>query len=113
MVLIVTKQLYDTFFQSRLTEEVRGQLSSRIALHYPLPELTQAESRAILRRAFGPDMTGEVIALIHSVTGGIFRGVDMMTPRPLKQRRRNEKKLAEGSVKMHDLVKRAAGRLMI
>jgi hypothetical protein len=37
MVLTGTKQLYDTFFQSRLTEEVRGQLSSRITLHYLPP----------------------------------------------------------------------------
>jgi len=41
MVLTGTKQLYEIFFQSRLTEEIRGQLSSRIALHYLLPELTQ------------------------------------------------------------------------
>jgi len=58
-------------------------------------------------------MTEEAITLIHNVTGGIFRGVDMMIPRLLEPRRRNEKKLAEGGVKMHDLIKTAAGRLMI
>ena len=113
MVLTGTKQLYDTFFQSRLTEEVRGQLSSRIALHYLLPELEQAETRAILQKALGPDATEEVITMIHSVTGGVFRSVDMMIPRLLELRQRNEKKLAEGSVKMQDLVKTADSRLMI
>jgi hypothetical protein len=51
--------------------------------------------------------------MIHSVTGGVFRSVDMMIPRLLELRQRNEKKLAEGSVRMQDLVKTAASRLMI
>ncbi len=58
MLLTGTKQLYDAFFQSRLTEEGRGHLSSRIALHYLLPELTQAETRAILQRALSPGYDG-------------------------------------------------------
>jgi hypothetical protein len=61
----------------------------------------------------GPEAAEEVITMIHSVTGGIFRSVDMMIPRLLELRQRNEKKLAEGSVKMQDLVKTAASRLMI
>ena len=61
----------------------------------------------------GPDATEEVITMIHSVTGGVFRSVDMMIPRLLELWQRNEKKLAEGSVKMQDLVKTAASRLMI
>lgn len=113
MVLTGTKQLYDIFFQSKLTEDVRGQLSSRIALHYLLPELSQTETREILKYALGNDATEEVIGLIHSLTGGIFRSVDMMIPRLLELRQPNEKKLAEGSVKMQDLVKTAASRLMI
>jgi hypothetical protein len=47
------------------------------------------------------------------VTGGIFRSVDMMIPRLLELKQRNEQKLAEGNVKMQDLVKTAASRLMI
>jgi hypothetical protein len=92
---------------------VCGQLSSRIALHHLLPELTQTETRAILQRALGEDATEDVIALIHSVTGGVFRSVDMMIPRLPELKRRNEKKLADGNVKMQDLVKTAASRLMI
>ena len=63
--------------------------------------------------ALGPDATEEVITMIHSVTGGIFRSVDMMIPWLLELKQRNEKKLAEGSVKMQDLVKTATSRLMI
>ena len=63
--------------------------------------------------ALGPDATEEVITMIHSVTGGIFRSVDMMIPWLLELKQRNEKKLAEGSVKMQYLVKTAASRLMI
>jgi len=113
MVLTGTKHLYDTFFQSKLTEEVRGQLSSRIALHYLLPELSQSETRAILQRALGEDATDDVIALIQSVTGGVFRSVDMVIPRLLELKQRNGQKLADGSLKMQDLVKTAASRLMI
>jgi hypothetical protein len=82
-------------------------------LHYLLPDLTQAETWAILERALGPDAMEEVITMIHSMTGGIFLSVDMMIQWLLELRQRNEKKLAEGSVKMQDLVKTAAGRLMI
>ena len=82
-----------------------------------LPELELAETRAILRKALGPDTTEKVITMIHSVTGGVFRSVDivtggvfrsvdMMMPRLLELRRSNEKKLAEGRVKMQDLVGR-------
>jgi type II secretory pathway predicted ATPase ExeA len=113
IILTGTKHLYDTFFQSRLTEEVRGQLSSRIALHYLLPELTQTETRATLQQALGAGATEEVITLIHGVTGGVFRSVDMMIPRLLELKQRNQQKLADGTIKMQDLVKTAASRLML
>jgi DNA transposition AAA+ family ATPase len=113
MVLTGTKQLYDIFFHSKLTEDVRGQLSSRIALHYLLPELTQTEARAILEHALGDGATEEVIKLIHTVTGGVFRSIDMMIPRIMELKQRNEQKLADGTLKMQDIVKTAASRLMI
>ncbi|MGH9764882.1 MAG: AAA family ATPase, partial [Blastocatellia bacterium] len=34
-VLVGTKALFDRFMSSRMTEDVRAQLSSRVALHYP------------------------------------------------------------------------------
>jgi DNA transposition AAA+ family ATPase len=113
LILTGTKHLYDTFFRSRLTEEVRGQLSSRIALHYLLPELTQTETRTILQQALGEAATEEAVALIHNLTGGVFRSVDMMIPRLLELQQRNEQKIAAGTVKMPDLIRTAASRLML
>ena len=112
-MLTGTKHLYDTFFQSRLTEEVRGQLSSRIALHYLLPELTQAETRAILHRALGEGATEEVVTLIHTLTGGLFRSVDMIVPRIQELQQRNEQRLLQGTLKIQDIIKTAASRLML
>src|SRR4030095_1236459 len=55
--------------------------------------------QAILQRTLGPDVTEEVIALIQSVTGVVLLGLDMLIARLLELRQRNEKKLAEGSIK--------------
>jgi site-specific recombinase XerD len=100
LVLAGTRQLFEKFYQSKLTEEVRGQLTSRIALHYLLPELTQDETKAVLRHAFGSDVTDEMIEHIHQVTGENFRGVDMIIPRILELKECNRQKLDDGTVKM-------------
>src|SRR5262245_31699731 len=98
IVLVGTKTLFENFYQSKLTEDVRGQLTSRIALHYHLPELTKAETEAILRHALGAEVTEEMIEQIHQVTGGNFRSVDMIIPRILELEQRNRQKLADGTV---------------
>jgi hypothetical protein len=80
-----------------------------------LPEQEMAETRAILQKALSPDATEEVITMIHSVTGGVFRSVDMMIPRLLElrllerrhhvpsfaRRLRCRKALAEREVRRH------------
>jgi hypothetical protein len=43
----------------------------------------------------------------------IYSSVDMMIPRILELERRNRQKLAEGAVKMNEIIKVAAARLMI
>jgi DNA transposition AAA+ family ATPase len=113
MVLTGTKQLYDIFFHSKLTEDVRGQLSLRIAMHYLLPELTQTETRSILEQTLGNDATEDVIKLIHTVTGKVFCSIDTMIPRIMKLKQRNEQKPSDGTLKMQDVAKMAASRLMI
>jgi hypothetical protein len=45
----------------------RGQLTSRIALHYLLPELIKVETEAILRHALGAEAPDEMIEQIHQV----------------------------------------------
>ena len=113
VVLIGTKDLYELFTTSRLTEDVRAQLSSRVAMHYPLAELLVAEVKAIIQRALGKDATEEVISMIYNVTGGVHRHVDMIVPRINELRKRNEEKLARGEVTMGDIITTAGRRLMV
>ena len=107
------KTLFENFYQSKLTEGVRGQLTSRIALRYLLPELTKVETEAMLRHALGEEVTNEMVEQIHQVTGGNFRSVDMIIPRILEIERRNRQKFADGAVKMNEVIKVAAAHLMI
>ncbi len=112
VVLAGTKALYDLFARSKLTEEVREQLSSRVALHYLLPELSLSEAKAIISQAMSEEATDEVVAQIYSLTGGIHRHVDMILPRIRHLAGLNEKALADGEVKMSQLVSLAGSRLM-
>lgn len=114
VVLAGTKDLHELFITSRLTEDVRAQLSSRVAMHYPLAELTVEEATKILKRALGADATDENIAAIISVTGGIHRHVDMIIPRiiQLKESSNNQEKLKAGKITMLDIIQSAGRRLM-
>jgi hypothetical protein len=78
-----------------------------------LPELTRVETEAILRHALGAEVTDEMVEQIHQVTGGNFRSVDMIIPRILELEQRNRQQLAHGAVKMNEIIKVAAARLMI
>ena len=113
VVLLGTKDLYELFTTSRLTEDVRAQLSSRVAMHYPLAELSVAEVKAIIQRALGDDATEELISQIFNVTGGVHRHVDMIVPRINELKARNKDKLASGAVTMEDIVTTAGRRLMV
>jgi DNA transposition AAA+ family ATPase len=113
VVLLGTKDLYELFTTSRLTEDVRAQLSSRVAMHFPLAELSVGEVKAIIQRALGADATEELISQIYNVTGGVHRHVDMIVPRINELKKRNETKLATGEVTMEDIVTTAGRRLMV
>lgn len=113
VALIGTKALYDLFMSSRLTQEVRAQLASRVAVHYLLPELTIGEVKTIVKRGLGDGATDEMIAQIHNVTGGIHRHVDMILPRILDLEARNKQKIDDGEVTMEKIISIAGSRLMI
>ena len=113
VVLMGTKALFDLFTKSRLTEEVRDQLSSRVALHYLLSELSLKEAKAIIQQAMGEEATDEAVAQIYSLTGGVHRHVDMIIPRIRHLMELNRKALAEGKVKMSQLIAIAGARLMV
>jgi DNA transposition AAA+ family ATPase len=112
IVLAGTKDLFELFTTSRLTQDVRAQLSSRVAMHYPLAELAAGEVKSIVTRALGDDATDEAVAQIVNVTGGIHRHVDMIIPRILDLKKRNADRLASGEYTMEDLVTTAGRRLM-
>ena len=88
VILAGTRALYEKFSSSRMTEEVREQLSSRIALYYVLQELTLSEAKAIIERTLGEDATSEAVAQIMKITGGVYRHMDMILPRILQLVRR-------------------------
>lgn len=112
VVLAGTKDLFELFTTSRLTEDVRAQLSSRVAMHYPLAELAPSEVKAIVKRALGDDATDEAVSQIVNVTGGVHRHVDMIIPRINELKKRNEERLARGEITMEDIVMTAGRRLM-
>lgn len=112
IVLLGTKDLYDLFTTSSRTEDIRAQISSRVAMHYLLSELTLPEVKAIIKRALGDDATDDAVAQIFNVTGGIHRHVDMIMPRILDLKEINEEKLAAGKVTMRDIITTAGSRLM-
>jgi DNA transposition AAA+ family ATPase len=110
IILVGTLDLYNLFNTSRLTQDVRAQLSSRVAMHYPLAELSLTEVKSICKRALGPDATDENISKVFNVTSGIHRYVDMIVPRIKK---RNADKLKSGEVSMTDIIETAGRRLMV
>ena len=88
-------------------------MTSGIALRHLLPELTKVETEAILRHALCEGVTDEMVEQTHQVTGGNFRSVDMIIPRILELERRDRQKLADGAVKMNEIIKVAAAHLMV
>lgn len=113
IALVGTKALFDAFMRSTLTEDVRAQLTSRIAIHYLLPELSIEEVKAIVQHSFGTETTDEIIAQIYNLTGGIHRNVEMLITRVLDLKEKNLDLLDSGEVKMSEIINIAGSRLMI
>lgn len=112
IVLIGTKDLFDLFMTSSRTEDVRSQISSRVAMHYLLSELSLPEVKAIINRALGEDASDDAVAQIFNVTGGIHRHVDMIVPRIFELKEVNKKKLKDGKLSMSDIIAAAGSRLI-
>lgn len=113
IVLAGTKDLYDLFITSNATEDVRAQLTSRVAYHYHLSGLLKEEAKGIIQRALGEDSTDETIDRIYKVTGGIHRHLNMIIPRILSLQTLHEEKLKSGKIRMEEIIHIAASRLMI
>lgn len=113
IVLIGTHDLAELFNKSSLTEDVRSQLTSRIAMHYPLMELSKEELKTIVMRVLGDRATPDVVASIYNATLGNHRHLDMILPRLSEMIRKNEPALDAKEIQVTDLVDRATSRLMV
>lgn len=111
--LFGTNDLYNLFMTTHYTDEVRIQLSSRIAFHFLLPELTVEEVKGIVQKALGTDATDAIIAQVYNITGGIHRHIDMLLKRTIYLRETNTKKLKTGEVTMKEIITIAGSRLII
>lgn len=112
VVLIGTPALYEKFTTSKETEEVRAQLSSRVAVYHRIGGLRIEEAKAILERGLGQDATDEVVRRIYDLTKGIHRHVDMVIPRILELKELNRKQLEDRRLTMIDVVGLASRKLL-
>ena len=87
-------------------------MSSRVALHYLLAELSVPEAKAIIKRALGDLATEEVVTKIYNVTGGVHRHVDMIMPRILDLTEGNKSNLEAREITIIDIIVIAGSRLI-
>jgi DNA transposition AAA+ family ATPase len=115
ILLTGTEDLYKLFTTSNMTQDVRAQLTSRVAWHVYLSKLSLKEGKAILQRALGKDISDENVAQIMSVTGGSFRSVTFIVPeiKRLREIPDNKAALKSGSLSMSALIDNAGSRLML
>ena len=113
IVLLGTKDLFDLFMQSSLTEDVRVQLSSRIAWHCPFVGLSIEEVKSIVTTMLGKYATDEVVKQIIDITHGNHRHLEMILPRVNAIFQANEHFLETGEVHIEALIQKAGARLMI
>lgn len=112
IVLAGTKSLYELFITSRLTEDVRAQLSSRVAVHYPLTGLLLSEAKALIKRELNQYATDDAVAQIFNITDGLPRYIELLVPTLKELIDRNLQELKSGKIKLTELIAKAASRLM-
>lgn len=113
IVLTGTKSLYDLFTTSRLTEDVRTQLSSRIAMHYSLSGLMLAEAKAFIQWRLGEHATDEAVAQIYNITGGLPRYIETLIKNLLDLIARNLNELRSSEVTLSELIAKAGSKLIL
>lgn len=113
IILLGTKDLYEIFNTSRLTEDVRRQLSSRIAMNYQLQGLSLDEVKTIVMNALGDRATDAAIKEIYKQTRGNHRHLDMVMPRLTQTIEKNSEALEAGDLSIEELVDTATKKLMV
>lgn len=116
IVLLGTKDLFDLFSTSSLTEDVRTQLSSRIAWHCEFLGLHLDEVKSILVEMLGEFATTAVVKQIFTLTGGKLdangqtnvgsnhRQLEMLIPRVLAITEKRKDELHRNEITMENLI---------
>jgi DNA transposition AAA+ family ATPase len=112
IVLAGTKSLYDLFTSSQLTEDVRAQLSSRVAMHYPLSGLLLTEAKAMIQRELGKYAGDDEVAQIYNITGGLPRYIKTLITNLLDLITLNRNEVEAGDVKLSELIAKAGSKLL-
>lgn len=125
IVLLGTKDLFDLFMKSSLTEDVRVQLSSRISWHCEFVGLHLDEVKSIVFKMLGRYATNKVAAQIFSLTGGVLeqsgetkvgsnhRQLDMLLPRVLAIAEKRKNELQKQEVSMEQLIDKSWRKLIV
>ena len=113
IVLLGTKDLFDLFMSSRLTEDVRAQLTSRVAWHCPFVSLEIAEVKAIVTQMLGAKATTDIVEQIFNLTGGNHRHLTTVLPRVAGTLRANEKEIENGTFQIEEVIAQAGRKLLV
>lgn len=125
IVLAGTYKLYELFTTLSDSEDIRSQLSSRVALFVPLMGLSIGEVKSIAERSLGEAATADVVAEIWNAIArnkyadgkptqaASFRNLSFLLPRLKSLLARNADELAAGTATPAEMVRAAAGKLML
>jgi DNA transposition AAA+ family ATPase len=113
IVLAGTPSLYNLFMTSRLTEDVREQITSRVRMHYILSEVLFEEAAPLIRRILQEDATAENVKEVYELMRGSFRNLEHYRPHFSELKRINRERLKSGEVKTREIIRLAASRLML
>lgn len=125
VVLAGTHQLFELFSTLTDREDIKAQLSSRVALFVPLKGLSIDEVKPVVQEALGAYATSELIAAVFNSissnrrtdTGSYkvasFRNLSFLLPRLTASIEKNKEALERGDIKAGDLVQSAMSRLML
>jgi len=125
IVLAGTHQLYELFSMLTDREDIKAQLSSRVAMFVPLKGLSLEEVKPVVQKTLGRRATAAVVAAVfnaissnqRSTTGTYqvanFRNLSFLLPRLKALFDKNAEAIAAGDLKAEDLVASAMTRLML
>ena len=111
IVLAGTRDLYELFTSSQMKQDVRAQLSSRVAMHFALEELTTEEASRIVRRAL-PDLLDDEVAAMITGTGANFRSLDFSIPWVIRMKEKYRQKLESGEMTMIEIINWVCSKLI-